>query len=83
MRTVRIIGLLLGIFILGNILRLWEGPRSGTGSLDIPHDRDSLTAYIGIKSGMYTARGFLTGFQYTLLVHAFGRPGGHSGGTCF
>ena len=68
MRTVRIIGLLLGIFILGNILRLWEGPRSGTGSLDIPHDRDSLTAYIGIKSGMYTTRGFLPGFQYTLLA---------------
>ena len=58
----------MGIFILGNILRLWEGPRSGTGSLDIPHDRDSLTAYIGIKSGMYTTRGFLTGFQYTLLA---------------
>ena len=58
----------MGMFILGNILRIWEGPRSGTDSLELSYDRDSLTAYIGIKSGMYTSKGFLTGFQYTLLT---------------
>lgn len=58
----------MGMFILGNILRIWEGPRSGTDSLELYYDRDSLTAYIGIKSGMYTSKGFLTGFQYTLLT---------------
>ena len=68
MRTVRIIGVLLGIFILGNILRIWEGPRCGTESLDLSLSRDSLTAYINIRSGMYTAKGFLIGFQYTLMT---------------
>ena len=67
-RIIRIIGVLLGVFILGNILRIWEGPRCGTESLDLSPGRDSLTAYINIRSGMYTAKGFLTGFQYTLLT---------------
>lgn len=68
MRTVRIAGILFGFFILGNILRIWEGPRCGTESLDLSPGRDSLTACISVRSGMYTAKGFLTGFQYTLLT---------------
>lgn len=68
MRTARIIGVLLGIFILGNILRIWEGPRCGTESLDLSLSRDSLTACISVRSGIYATRGFLTGFQYMLLT---------------
>lgn len=68
MRTVSIIGVLLGIFILGNILRIWEGPRCGTGPQDLSPGRDSLTACISVRSGIYATRGFLTGFQYMLLT---------------
>lgn len=68
MRTVRIICVLLVIFISGNVLRIWEGPEVCPGSAEQPHERDSLTAYINIRSGMYSSRGFLTGFQYTLLT---------------
>ncbi|HIZ84915.1 MAG TPA: transglycosylase SLT domain-containing protein [Candidatus Coprenecus stercoravium] len=31
-------------------------------------ERDPLTAFINIKSGMYSNKGYLTGFQYTLLT---------------
>lgn len=56
------------IFVLGNLFRLCERP--GRNALDPStfKDVDSLTAYINVRSGMYTSMGFLTGFQYTMLT---------------
>ncbi|HIZ87617.1 MAG TPA: transglycosylase SLT domain-containing protein [Candidatus Coprenecus pullistercoris] len=68
MRTVRIISAILLIFICGNILRRWEGPVTGCTGSTLSPDRKHLTAQINIKSGMYSSRGFLIGFQYTLLT---------------
>ena len=56
------------IFVLGNLLRLCERPDRSALDPDSFPVRDSLTACINIRSGMYTGKGFLTGFQYTMLT---------------
>ena len=56
------------IFVLGNLLRLCERPDRNALDPDSFQVRDSLTACINIRSGMYTGKGFLTGFQYTMLT---------------
>lgn len=56
------------IFVLGNLLRLCEMPDRSAVDPDSFPVRDSLTACINIRSGMYTGKGFLTGFQYTMLT---------------
>lgn len=56
------------IFLAACVLRSLGGARPALTSGPLSHDRDSLTASINIRSGMYTAKGFLTGFQYTMLT---------------
>lgn len=56
------------IFLAGCVLRIWEGARPAFTVTSLTPARDSLTACINIRSGMYTSRGFMTGFQYTMLT---------------
>lgn len=58
---------ILLIFLLGNIMRRWDGSVQVRPERQLPEVRDSITAYINVKSGMYSASGFLMGFHYTLL----------------
>ena len=60
--------IIVAIFAFGNILRIWEDPSFPKVRTSLSPDRDSLTASINIRSGMYTRQGFLTGFQYTMLT---------------
>lgn len=68
-RFIRIASVVLLIFLLGNIVRIWDGQNAGD-CIDSPfrYSPDSLTASINVHSGMYTSKGFLTGFQYTMLT---------------
>lgn len=67
-RVWRTAAAIIVIFILGNGLRIWEGPRNFIAQTVLSPDRDSLISSINIRSGMYTSKGFLTGFQYTMLT---------------
>lgn len=68
-RFIRITAAVLAIFLSGNLVRLFGERDSGMADCRIYRPvSDTLTASINIKSGMYTSKGFLTGFQYTMLT---------------
>ena len=67
-RVWRTAAAIIAVFILGNCLRIWEGPRNFIAQTTLSPGRDSLISSINIRSGMYTSKGFLTGFQYTMLT---------------
>lgn len=55
------------LFVVGCILK--TGEESGSPAVtSLAPERDTVTASINIRSGMYTRKGFLTGFQYTMLT---------------
>lgn len=68
MRGLRILVCVLLIFLCGNFLRQLEDFRPESSGSVFPVCGDSLTAYIGIRSGMYTSGGFRIGFQHELLT---------------
>lgn len=67
-RAGRIVISIAAIFLTGCIFRIWEGMRPEFLIRGLSPDRDTLTASINIRSGMYTSKGFLTGFQYTMFT---------------
>ena len=69
------------IFAAGNVLRLWEGFRPAAHTVSLASGRDSLTACLNIRGGMYTSRGFAIGFQYTMLT-SFADDAGLRMGFC-
>ena len=66
-RLWRTVTVIVVIFLSGLILRHWEGLPRNVSQTCISPGRDSITACINIRSGMYTGKGFLVGFQYTML----------------
>lgn len=68
-RFIRIAAVVLLIFLLGNIIRIWDGQNAGDCIVNaFGHCPDTLTACINVDDGIYASKGFLTGFQYTMLT---------------
>lgn len=67
-RFLRAASALAVVFLLESILRTGTVPCQPALLTELVPGRDSLTASINIRSGMYTGRGYLTGFQYSMLT---------------
>ena len=68
MRTVRISAAVLGIFVLGNIVWMWERPWRKDCALGLRTVTDSLVALVHLEGcSIYDENVYVSGFQYTLL----------------